>query len=40
MAIGRDIRVVYPRTRTHSPAAVAFLGLLERHFPTREQAEA
>jgi DNA-binding transcriptional LysR family regulator len=40
LAIGRDIRVVYPKTRTHSPAAVAFLGLLERHFPTQEQAEA
>jgi DNA-binding transcriptional LysR family regulator len=40
MAIGRDIRVVYPKSRTHSPAAAAFLGLLERHFPTQEQAEA
>jgi DNA-binding transcriptional LysR family regulator len=40
MAIGRDIRVVFPRSRTHSPAAVAFLTLLERHFPTQEQAEA
>jgi len=40
MAIGRDIRVVYPKTRTHSPAATAFLGLLERHFPTQEPAEA
>jgi DNA-binding transcriptional LysR family regulator len=40
MVIGRDIRVVYPKSRTHAPAAAAFLGLLERHFPTQEQAEA
>jgi DNA-binding transcriptional LysR family regulator len=40
MSIGRDIRVVYPKARTHSPAGVAFMGLLERHFPAQEQAEA
>jgi len=40
MAIGRDIRVVYPKARTHSPAATAFLGLLERQFPIREAGEA
>jgi len=33
MCIGRDIRVSYPRTRTHSPAAAAFLALLARQFP-------
>jgi len=33
LCIGRDIRVVYPRTRTHSPAGAAFLALLGRHFP-------
>jgi DNA-binding transcriptional LysR family regulator len=37
MAIGRDIRVVYPKDRTQSPAAAAFLGVLGRRFP--EQAE-
>ena len=39
MCIGRDIRVVYPKDRTHSPAAAAFLGLLEREFPRLEPAE-
>jgi DNA-binding transcriptional LysR family regulator len=39
MAISRDIRVVYPRDRTHSPAAAAFLGLLERSFPDLEPAD-
>jgi len=39
MAIGRDIRVVFPRNRTHSPAATAFLALLGRHFPGQEQGE-
>jgi DNA-binding transcriptional LysR family regulator len=36
MAIGRDIRVVYQRTRTHSPAAAAFLSMIGRHFPAQE----
>ena len=36
MAIGRDIRVVYPRNRTQSPAAAAFLALLGRHYPAQE----
>jgi DNA-binding transcriptional LysR family regulator len=40
MAIGRDIRVVFPRARTHSPAATAFLALLGRHFPNQEPGDA
>jgi hypothetical protein len=39
MAIGRDIRVVFTRARTHSPAASAFLALLGRHFPGQEQGD-
>jgi DNA-binding transcriptional LysR family regulator len=38
LAIGRDIRVVFPRSHTHSPAAAAFLALLGRHFPALEAA--
>lgn len=38
MAIGREIRVVYPRDRTHSPAGAAFLTLLEKQFPVQEDA--
>jgi DNA-binding transcriptional LysR family regulator len=38
LAIGRDIRVVYPRARTHSPAAAAFLSLLARHYPAQDAA--
>jgi DNA-binding transcriptional LysR family regulator len=38
LAIGRDIRVVFPRSHTHSPAAAAFLALLGRHFPAPEAA--
>ena len=36
MAIGRDIRAVYLRERTHSPAAAAFFALLERRYPAQE----
>jgi DNA-binding transcriptional LysR family regulator len=39
MSIGRDIRVVYPRSRSLSPAANAFLNLLNRQFPAEERAE-
>jgi len=39
MNIGRDIRVVYSRARTHSPAAGAFLALLGRQFPDQELTE-
>ena len=39
MAIGRDMRVVYPRARTLSPAATAFLALLGRHFPIQDPAD-
>ncbi len=37
MAIGRDIRVVFPKDRSHSPAATAFFELLERCFPAQEE---
>jgi DNA-binding transcriptional LysR family regulator len=40
MAIGRDIRVVYPRDRTQSPGAAAFFAMLEKQFPIQEGAGA